>query len=225
MQNSEAPGAQRKSGRVPAKLLSAAVVLLCSCGPIPPYVYHEGLTAEMRHSWLPNGRAGANYLVWQHDSVNTREWNFLGGACVGQKLGRFGFEEGLVAYGFKSWQVGLTGAFGLRNPPIALRASYYPLSVTDYFGHGWHANLGFLNRWWQSSLLGGYRFSQDRFGLFGGGIASPRGWGPTLIADCRLCGFALRGQGSFTFRSPWAPSRVAGHIVNLGLTVAWEGTR
>jgi hypothetical protein len=147
-----------------AALVLPIVVLLLSCCPVPPCIFQEGRPAELMQTWPPEVQIGADYddLLWA-DGEHSHMIDFLGGAYTGQRLGRFAFEEGLVTSGY---QLGLSGAFGLRNPSIALRGSYYPYPVS-FLPHGW----------WQAALLDGFRIRPGHIGISFGPIASPWGLG------------------------------------------------
>ena len=206
--------------RISVFAFMAAILAVCGCMAVPPAVYHEGRTAELSNAWPPEPAGGLSYQIWQYqDRTNTareeRDLYLLGGLFTGQKLGRFAFEEGFIASGRGVFRVGLEGGVGLRRPSIALRGSFYPLWLS---GRG--AQFALKDGWWQASLLGGFRLGGGSPALSVGAITSRLGIGPTLLGEYRYQELALRGQGSVTFKAPWAPGNVAGRVITFGISAA-----
>lgn len=178
------------------RLVVFGLVLLFAACTLPPVVYHDGLPAQPPgpSELAVRGQVG----FWEWNGAEGLMGYYLLGARVGGEFGKMSVDGGLgMLYTSPFIQMGL----GLSRPALMLRG------MTTFDG------------WWQASLLGGPPRRSSGFNWSAGLASSMLGFGPSVTLENRWGDFTVRGQGSVTWRAPWADSIVKGQVVSLGIAV------
>lgn len=178
------------------RLAVCGLLLLLSACVLPPVVYHEALPAQAPQSEVLALRGEYGAFTWNR-AEGTAGYSLLG-ARVGGEIGKMAVDGGLgMLYTSPFIQMGV----GLSRPAMMLRG------MTTFDG------------WWQASLLVGPSFRNRGFNWSIGGISSRFGIGPSLVLENRWGPVTVRGQGSVTWRAPWADTTVQGSVMSFSLAV------
>jgi hypothetical protein len=208
-----------------AVLTSIAMLSMSATCQAPAVTsYHEDLPAYAPAYGPPESRFGYHRAFWTNgSSLRPREYFDLG-LRVGQRSGRFAFEEGLTATLFESWLMFGPGlGASLVKPLVALRASWMPASVA---GRTDPNRLSFsfqTSRWWQVSVAAGTPYRPHGLGWSAGARATKQGIGPLLTGEFGSGALSLRTEASFTVPSPWADTTTKGMFFSIGIGAAHHG--
>lgn len=183
------------------RLVVFGLVLLFAACNLPPVVFHDGLPAQVPGPDRLALRGQMSVMYWSESDDDPA---FVPGFMT---LGaRMGSDVGPVA---------VEGGAGL----LGVSVPYFHLGVGSGRPAVMMRGLVFADGWWQASFLAGPPRRSSGFNWSAGLGASRLGFGPNLVLENRWGDFTLRGQGSVTWRAPWADSMVKGSVVSLGLGV------
>ena len=176
------------------------VLLLAAC-TLPPVVFHDGLPAQVPGPGELAVRGQMNAMYWSESGGDPGVVpGFVTlGARVGSDVGPVAVEggAGLLGVSVPYFHLGV----GSSRPAVTLRG------------------LVFTDGWWQASLLGGPPRKPSGFNWSVGLGSSTLGFGPNVVMENRWGAFTFRGQGSLTWRAPWADTSVKGTVLSVGIGV------
>ena len=160
----------------------AALGLLAASCVVAPMACHDGLPASMPAPGFAAARFEYNRAYWRHDSISAEPFEYIsGGLRFGQEWRRFCFEEGLTVLNPGVILPCLEGGVGLREPAVALRALWTPVTLGSQFGFD-------PMLWWQVSALAGTPRKSRGFGISGGAQlrTCETSLGTTMMTEDRL---------------------------------------
>jgi hypothetical protein len=186
--------------------------------------YHEDLPAYTPAWGPPESRFGYHRAFWTDGSALRPREYFDTGLRVGQRWGRFAFEEGLAATLFESsLSFGAGLGVSLDRPLVALRGSWIPASVVGQINPNRLSFSFAASRWWQVSAVAGTSYRPRGLGWSAGARATKQGIGPLLTGELGSGVLSLRAEASVTVPSPWADTTTKGMFFSLGIGAAHHG--
>ena len=208
-----------------AVLASITVVSMSATCRAPAVTsYHEDLPAYAPAWGAPESRFGYHRAFWTDGSALRPREYFDMGLRVGQRWGRFAFEEGMAATLFESslWLGPGVGVSFVR-PLVALRGSWVPVSVDGQINPNRLLFSFAASRWWQVSAVAGTSYRPRGLGWSAGARATKQGIGPLLTGEFGSGVLSLRAEASVTVPSPWADTTTKGMFFSLGIGAAHHG--
>lgn len=208
-----------------AVLASITVVSMSATCRAPTVTsYHEDLPAYAPVWGATESRFGYHRAFWTDGSALRPREYFNMGLRVGQRLGRFAFEEGMTATLFESslW-LGPSVGVSLARPLVALRGSWVPVSVDGQTNPNRLSFAFDASRWWQVSAVAGTSYRPHGLGWSAGARATKQGIGPFLTGEFGSGVLSLRAEASVTAPSPWADTTTRGTFFSLGIGAAHHG--
>lgn len=181
------------------KAMAGLILLVGSC-TLPPVVFHDGLPAQASEPDHLAVRGQVALMYWSENGAQSAVPGYLSfGARMGTELGAVAVEggAGLMSVTLPYFHLGL----GTSRPAVMLRGSL------------------FTDGWWQASVLAGPPRRPQGLNWSAGLVSSVVGLGPGVTVENRWGDFTLRGQGSVTWRAPWADTTIKGQVISLGIGV------